>query len=95
MFCECGVLNIVFGQVPEVEGVAITEPTSITGFDRERQSTPSRYIEEGGSVERPAKQKAWGVCAFGEMGEVFGWENSEGEMFGENSLPLKTLLKAY
>ena len=83
---------MVFGQVPEVEGLTAAEPTPITGLDGERESTPSRDIEESGPVIRPAKQEAWRVCTSRELGEVFERENNEGGMLGEDGSPLRTLV---
>ena len=89
---ERGVVDLVFGQIPEVEGFEATEPTPIVGVYSEGESASSRDAEEGGLVKRPPEEEARCVSTSAQMREVFWWENSEGRVFCKNSLPFGTLM---
>ena len=88
MLGECRVLNLIFGQIPEVVGLAATKPTPITRLDGERQPSPSRDIQEARVVKCPSKQEARCMIPSVKVGKIFRWENSEGGMFRKNGLPL-------
>ena len=92
VFDEFGLAEMVFGQIPEVEGFEATEPTPIVGVYSEGESAPSRDAEEGGLVKRPPEEEARSVSTSVQMREVFWWENSEGRVFCKNSLPFGTLM---